>query len=45
MVILVLSKKNLLNKNMQDAYYSEASPSDSGLIMLVVQPTDTRAHL
>ena len=30
---------------MQDAYYSEATPGDTGLIILNVQPTDTPAYL
>ena len=38
-------QKNIVNKNMQDGYYSEASPSDTGLIILVVQPKDSPAYL
>ena len=30
---------------MQDGYYSEESPSDTGLIILVVQPKDSPAYL
>ena len=29
---------------MQDTYYSRASPSDTGLKILVVQSRDTTAH-
>ena len=30
---------------MQDAYYSETSPSDTGLVILIVQSRDTPAYL
>ena len=36
-------KQNTVNKSMQDAYYSETSPSDTGLIILIVQSKDTSA--
>ena len=34
-------KQTIANKNLDDAYYSEASPSDTGLIILSVQSRDT----
>ena len=38
-------KENIANNNMDDAYYSETSPSDTGLIILIVQSRDTLACL
>ena len=38
-------KQNIPNKSMDDAYYSETSPSDTGLIILSVQSMDTLAYL
>ena len=34
-------KQNIANKNVDDAYYSETSPSDTSLIILSVQSRDT----
>ena len=34
-------KQNITNKNVDDAYYSETSPSDTGLRILSVQSRDT----
>ena len=34
-------KQNIANKNLDDAYQSEKSPSDTGLVMLSVQSRDT----
>ena len=36
-------EQNIANKNMNDAYYSDISPSDTGLIILSVQSRDTLA--
>ena len=33
--------QNIANKNIQDAYYSETSTSDTALIILIVQSRDT----
>ena len=33
-------KQNIANKNVDDAYYSETSPSDTSLIILIVQSKD-----
>ena len=38
-------KENIANNKMDDAYYSETSPSDTGLIILSVQSRDTLAYL
>ena len=38
-------KHNIANKNMDHAYYSETSPSDTGLIILSVQSRDTLSRL
>ena len=38
-------KENIANNNMDDAYYSETSPSGTGLIILSVQSMDTLAYL
>ena len=38
-------KENIANNNMDDTYYSETSPSDTGLIILSVQSRDTLAYL
>ena len=38
-------KQNIVNKNMHYAYYLETSPSDTGLIILIVQSRDTNAEL
>ena len=33
-------KQNIANKNVDDAYYSETSPNDTSLIILIVQSKD-----
>ena len=38
---LSLLKQNISNKNVGDAYYSETSPSDTGLTILSVLSRDT----
>ena len=38
-------KQNIANKNMDDAYYSETSPNNTGLIILSVQSRHTLACL
>ena len=38
-------KQNIANKNVDDAYYSEASPCNTGLIMLSIQLRDGLACL
>ena len=38
-------KQNIANKNMDDEYYSETSPSDTGLIIISIQSRDTLASL
>ena len=41
----IMKTGNIANKNMQDAYYSERSPSDTGLKILISQSRDTLACL
>ena len=36
---------NIANKNMQDAYYSGISPSDTGLKILIAQSRTTPTYL
>ena len=36
--------QKIANKNMQDAHYSETSPSNTGLIILIFQSRDTPAY-
>ena len=38
-------KQNIAIKNVDDAYYSETSPSGTGLVMLCVQSRDILACL
>ena len=40
---LCFFNQNVANKNVQDAYYSEIIPSNTGLIILIVQSWDTPA--
>ena len=42
-MVLSSFKQNIANNNMQDAYYSEISPSDTGLKILIAQSRDTPA--
>ena len=43
--VAIMKTGNIANKNMQDAYYSEISPSDTGLKILIAQSRDTLACL
>ena len=43
--VAIMKTGNIANKNMQDAYYSERSPSDTGLKILIAQSRDTLACL
>ena len=43
--VAIMKTGNIANKNMEDAYYSEINPSDTGLKILIAQSRDTLACL
>ena len=44
-MVLSSFKQNIANNDMQDAYYTEISPSDTGLKILIAQSRDTPAYI
>ena len=44
-MVLSSFKQNIANNNMQDAYYTEISPSETGLKILIAQSRDTPAYI
>ena len=43
--VAIMKTGNIANKNMEDAYYSDINPSDTGLKILIAQSRDTLACL
>ena len=43
--VAIMKTGNIANKNMEDAYYSEINPSDTGLKILIAQSRNTLACL
>ena len=44
-MVLSSFKQSIANNDMQDAYYTEISPSDTGLKILIAQSRDTPAYI